>query len=243
MIKTAKLILETNDLDEGLFEIPIFAAAASENDGVNEIIEDASPNNGDGNNDDVLDSRQSDVVSFSDLKGTYVTYVSTLDQLFMDVLIAEQSVFDENPDNVIIETGVHEFTLDAIASNVIIEIGLILPANVNPSAYYVYGPTLDNAVPHWYKFDFDGETGVTFLGTAIITSPSGNKIKRNLVTLKIKNGGRGDSSSIADTQIVVKSGINYGYSSNDGGGLPSIFFLITIFLTGLLMRAFLLGRG
>ena len=240
---TAKLILETSDPDQGLFEIPIFAAADSENDGVDGIVEDASPNNGDGNNDDVLDSRQSDVVSFSDLKGTYVTYASTLDQPFMDVLIAEQSVLDENPDNVIIETGVHEFTLDAIASNVIVEIGLMLPANVNPSAYYVYGPTLDNAVPHWYKFDFDGETGVTFLGTAIITSPSGNKIKRNLVTLKIKNGGRGDSSSIADTQIVVKSGINYGYSSNDGGGLLSIFFLITIFLTGLLMRAFLLSRG
>ena len=233
---TAKLILESNDPDESLFEIPIFGAAVAENDGINKDIEDAAPNNGDGNNDDILDSRQSHVVSFPDLKSTYLTYLSYWNQSFLDVRVADQNVLDENPDNVILEAGVHEFTLDNVALNAVVEVGLILPANINPSAYYIYGPTPENSTPHWYKFDFDGETGAEFKGTAIIPSLTGD-ITRNLVTLKIKNGGRGDSSSVQDTNVVVKSGINYGYvDNNDGGGFLSFLFLLTTTLTCFFMR-------
>ena len=226
----AKLILESDDPDEGTFEIPIFAASFLDSDGVATVVENGAVNNGDGNNDDIFDSLQDNVVSLTDLKGTYNTYVTDarLNQTFFGVRIVDQSTTDENPDGVVFEEGVHGFVLNNIAPGEIVEIGLLLPASVDPSAYYMYGPTPESATPLWYKFDFDGETGASFVGVAKFTSPTGNVIDRNVVFLRIKNGGRGDSSVVQDNSIIVKGGINY--SNNDSGGFLSFFFLQMIVL-------------
>ncbi len=234
---TAKLIIDSNDPDESPFEIPIFAVGLPEDiDNVDTVIEDSAPNNGDGNNDGIFDSRQSNVASLPDLKGNYNTYISEplFNQLFTDVRIVEQSANDENPDNVIIEAGVHEFTINNVSVDGLVAIGLFLPAGVDPSAYYMFGPTAENATPHWYNFDFDGETGVTFIGVATLTSPTGKNIQRNVVSLRLKNGGRGDSGSELDNKIIVKSGINYSSSSGSSGGSSSLSFFLLLLITSTL---------
>ena len=232
--QSATIIIESNDPDESPFEIPVFAVSLGESDGVDTAIENAAPNNGDGNNDDTPDSQQSHVASLPDINGTYITYVSDANKPFTNVQIVDQSTFDENQDGVILSAGVHEFTLDNLASAEIVEIGLLLPAGVDPSAYYVFSSTPDNSTPHWYKFDFDGETGTSFWGVAKFTSPTGNIIERSVVLLKLKNGGRGDSSIEQDNKLIVKSGINYS-SRDSGGGILSFFFL-SIVVVSLLFR-------
>ena len=233
--KSAQIIIESNDPDESPFEIPVFAIALPENDGVDSDVENAAPNNGDGNNDDTPDSQQSHVASLPDINGTYVTYVSVANKPFINVQIFDQSTFDANQDDVTLLSGVHEFTLDNLSTEEIVEIGLLLPANVDPSAYYIYGSTQEDSNLHWYKFEFDGETGASFLGVAKFTSPTGNVIERSVVLLKLKNGGRGDSSNVQDNKLIVKSGINYS-SSDSGGGFLSFFFLQLIALTFILLR-------
>jgi len=236
----AKLIIDSNDPDESPFEIPIFGVGLPEDiDNVDAVIEDSAPNNGDGNNDGIFDSRQSNVASLPDLMGNYNTYISEplFNQLFTGVRIVEQNANDENPDNIIIEAGVHELTINNVAGGGVVAIGLFLPAGVSPSEYYIFGPTAGNATPHWYNFDSDGETGVTFIGVATLSSTTGKNIQRNVVSLRFKNGGRGDSSSELDNKIIVKSGIKYTNKTNSSGsGFLSYFFLQIFILLLLPLR-------
>ena len=50
-------------------------AIEAENDGVDDLIEDGAPNNGDGNNDGVPDSQQDNVASLPGNGGNYITLV------------------------------------------------------------------------------------------------------------------------------------------------------------------------
>ncbi|PCJ88863.1 MAG: hypothetical protein COA54_01125 [Thiotrichaceae bacterium] len=232
------IIIETNDPDESPFEIPIFAVALPENDGVDIDVENAAPNNGDGNNDDVLDSQQSHIASLPDINGTYITYVSDVSKPFVGMQIVDASIFNENQEGVNLSAGVHEFTVNNVGSGEIIEIGVLLPEGVEPSAYYIFGPTSDDPTSHWYKFDFNGETGASFFGDAKLTSPSGDKIEKNFVILLIKNGGRGDGSTVLDSELVIRSGISYSDSGSGGSGLLSNYFLYIMVLMILLTRVF-----
>ena len=238
---TAKLIFTSDDPDEGVFEIPVSAVASLDYDGIDKVIEDAAPNNGDANNDGVLDKRQSNVASLLDLRGIYNTYLSTssLNQSFRGVRTVSQNLNDANPDNITLDAGVHEFTLVNVAPGAIVQVGLLLPANVTPSAYYIYGSTPERTAPHWYNFDFDGETGASFIGAAKITSPTGQNIQMNIVSLRIKNGGRGDSSVAPNNFIIVQSGVEYSNtgSGNGGSGFLSPLLLQTIVLILALLRA------
>ena len=51
----------------------------------------------------------------------------------------------------------------------------------------MYGPTPDNASPHWYEFKFDGQTGAEFSG--------------NNVALHFVDGARGDADLTENGQI------------------------------------------
>lgn len=233
---TATIIIESNDPDESPFEIPIFAVAQLENDGVSSEVEDAAPVNGDGNNDGTPDSQQSNIASLPDLNGTYLTYVSDASKPFQDVGIVDQSTFVEDQDGVILSAGVHEFTVNNVSTDEVVEVGLLLPPGVSPSAYYVFSTTAENDIPHWYKFDLDAETGAAFMGVAKFFSPTGNTVDKNIVFLRIKNGGRGDSSNTQDDKIVVKGAINY--SSQDDTGILSPLFFPLIVLLFLLRRVY-----
>jgi len=235
--QTATIIIESNDPDESLFEIPVFAVSLGESDGVNAAVENAAPNNGDGNNDGVQDSQQSYIASLPDIGGTYLTYISDVSQQFTDVRIVDQGVFTENKNGAVLSAGVHEFVVDNVASDGIVKIGLLMPAGVNLSSYYIFGPTLENPTPHWYTFDFNGETGASFLGVAKFPSPTGGVIERNVVLLTLKNGGRGDSTVAQDNKLIVRGGVSYSYNDTSSGFLSlyflQIFFVLFLFRKGL----------
>ena len=40
-----------------------------------------------------------------------------------------------------------------------VTVNFILPEGESPDSYYMFGPTPDNPVPHYYEFLFDGTTG------------------------------------------------------------------------------------
>ena len=65
---------------------------------------------------------------------------------------------------------------------------MTLPPDQKIRAYFMYGPTPDNPVAHWYRFDFDGETGAELNG--------------NIAVLHFVDGMRGDSDLLANGVIV-----------------------------------------
>ena len=80
-----------------------------------------------------------------------------------------------------------------------------------PNHYYAYGPTPDNAIPHWYDFTFDGTTGAEIVG--------------NKILLHFVDGQRGDddltmNNSITHTGAPVQETVittSYSSSSNSYG--------------------------
>lgn len=226
---SATVVIGSNDPDESTFEIPVFAVALGENDGVDAVIEDAASNGGDGNNDDIPDSQQSYVTSLPDQNGAYVTYISTIGRPYSNVSIVNESTLNLAAANDIdLSAGIHEFTVENIQQGAIVDIGILLPANAVPLAYYIFGPTADNQTPHWYTFSNDNETGASFIGVARLASPGGRVVDKNVISLKLKNGGRGDSSGESNNLLVVKGAIKYRISSDSGGGLSLLFLLMLL---------------
>lgn len=237
--KSATLTITTNDPDESPFLVPILATALPEDDGVPASVEDAGPNNGDGNNDDVLDSEQSNIASLVNLYGSYVTYVTSAGIEFKNMVVLKQADLANNPTNLDLGSGVYSFDVEGIRSGSIIDVGLILPEGMIPSGYYVYGPTTDDTDPHWYKFDFDGDTGALIIGDALFASPSGNTMVRSVVKIRYQDGGRGDSSLVADGQINSLGGIVIAPSvdEDEGGGAIDIVFLVQLLLLTIYFRS------
>ncbi|OQW99449.1 MAG: hypothetical protein BWK80_62950, partial [Desulfobacteraceae bacterium IS3] len=63
-----------------------------------------------------------------------------------------------------------------------------LPEGVKAAGYSAYGPTADNATPHWYGFLYDGTTGA--------------EIQEGKIILHLKDGARGDNDLTANGKIV-----------------------------------------
>jgi hypothetical protein len=141
--------------------------------------------------------------------------------------VASQSEYDNLPDGIDLNSGVYSFDAEQFTTGVIVDVGLILPEDLAPGAFYIYGPTLDNATPHWYEFNYDGETGAQIIGKATIQSASGNAITRNLVTLRFKDGGRGDADMAANGNISTAVGVSV-IPVADGGAVNIKFIIIFI---------------
>ena len=231
--KYAEVSIISNDEDESPFIIPIRGAAAGEDDGVPAAIEDAGPNNGDGNNDDILDSKQSNVATLIDSDGNYVTYLTENSYRFSGMSSLHQSDISELPADVVIGSGVFNFSVGNIVPGELLEFGIILPANVVPSAYYMYGPTADNANPHWYRFDYDGETGAIILNGVNFTASDGRVFSRNVLKVIHKDGARGDSDMAENGAIAVTGGIPTTFSSDEGSG--SISYILFLSIASLLL--------
>jgi len=192
-------------------------------DGVSDTIENAAPNNGDANNDGILDSTQDNVVSFLGLRNDYLT-LSTKDTFKIHSI--RQFVYDlepSDPDKTGYENsgileglnfpnGFLSFEVGNVNPGGSVTVNLLLPANQTPVTYMEYGPTPDNPVNHWYEFGFDGETGA--------------EINGNLVTLHFVDGQRGDSDLVVNGVIVDPGApaqkANISGSSGGGGGCSLI---------------------
>jgi hypothetical protein len=91
------------------------------------------------------------------------------------------------PAGVAFPFGFFNFTVQGLTPGGSTTVTLELPAGVNASNYYQFGPTPDNPTPHWYSFLFDGTTGA--------------QIQGSVITLHFVDGQRGDADLLANGQI------------------------------------------
>ncbi len=130
----------------------------TDSDGVSDTVEAAAPNSGDGNNDGVQDNQQANVTSLpSSAPGAeYLTLASpsttTLDSV--------QSIANPSPSTVPpgvdFPIGHLNFEVSGVTVGGATTVTLYVPSDSNVNTYYKYGPTPDNATPHWYQFLYDG---------------------------------------------------------------------------------------
>ena len=171
--------------------------ADNEGDGAIDDLEDASPNNGDGNNDTVPDSAQQHVASFPDDTGDYVLIESQPANPLGSLEVLGITFALANPDTAGILVD-REFTNGYFGFDIANAnpgnntVSVTLPSGVSPSAYYNFGPTPDDANPHWYDFTYDGITGAEFNG--------------NVITLHYKDGLRGDADLLQNGIIKATRG-------------------------------------
>ncbi len=184
----------------------------SDTDGIIDSVEDGAPNGGDANSDTFPDKNQPRVASIAGQGGDYVTLESpagvtfgSIDVLGLTFVLTTIDRFD--PNNVLagiqLLQGPFGGTLSGITQGGPASVTETLPVTDNPNSVYAYGPTPADATPHWYEFDYDGETGAVING--------------NTVTLNFVDGKRGDGDLQANGKVVfspvapaIKPGDNDG---------------------------------
>ncbi|MFV1972324.1 MAG: peptidylprolyl isomerase [Thiohalobacterales bacterium] len=183
--------------------------APGDMDGIADEIEDAAPNNGDGNSDGIADSTQDYVASLPDINDRYVT-VEAAPAVSLEALAFTNGAGLFTPDNIPgflagfnLTHGILGFEMTGLNPGDATVVKLYLPPGVEPKAYFKFGPTPDNAEPHWYEFNFDGETGAVFNG--------------NVVELYFVDGKRGDSDLTANG-VIIDPGAPAVEAKNTGGG-------------------------
>ena len=233
--KSATLTLVSDDPDEGVLVLPITGTASTDTDGIPESVEDAGYNDGDGNNDGIPDSIQNHVASFPATNGAYITLLVTPGARINDLSVLSEDQVGTPPDNIRFNLGLLDFRIDGLFPGDAVEVGFIVPPGYVPSSYYMYGPTPDNINPHWYEFMFDGTTGAAFLGNAIITSPDGRNIERNLIRVIFEDGERGDADLTANGVIVDPGAPVVALAEADSGSLSILMLFLPVI--GFLLRS------
>ena len=186
------------------------AILTGDGDGIAGEIEDDGPNNGDGNGDDIPDSTQSNVASLPDINDTYITLETVQPLRLQSVVITNgASLFAQYPAPRLLEGfnlshGFLGFVINNLGQDNAAVIRLILPEGESPKTYFKFGPTPDNATPHWYKFLYDGITGA--------------EINGNIVTLHFVDGQRGDADLEANGIIVDPGAPAVNAKSSGAGG-------------------------
>lgn len=172
-------------------------------DGVAAAIEDGAPNGGDGNNDAIADSIQSDVTSLPDVGSNYVTlealqpaqtlhYIAALDGTSLGInpgIPGPPQLAGYN-----FENGFFEIHIANVSPGGAAEVKISLPAGALPDTYFMFGPEPGILNNHWYQFDFDPATG------------TGAVINGNEVTLHFVDGERGDADLVANGVIADPGG-------------------------------------
>ena len=225
--KSAIISVVSDDPINGQIDIQVTGGASSDNDGIENAIEDAAPNGGDGNIDDIPDRLQNNVVSFPAANGIYTTLVTDEDVLFTNVKPVQLSTIEALPDGVSLDNEAFAFELSGFTAGSIAEFGLILPAGHTPANIYSFGPTADNNTPHWYTLEKNTIPGVIIFGDVSLLASSGESVSRNVSTIRILDGGDGDSDQLVNGKILFVGGpeIN-NQSSSSSGALLWMLFLI-----------------
>jgi cyclophilin family peptidyl-prolyl cis-trans isomerase len=116
---------------------------------------------------------------------------------------------DTAPAGVAFREGFFEFQVNDLTPGGSTQVALQLPGDYLPNTYYMYGPTPDNATPHWYEFKYNGRTGAEFFGN-------------NYVVLHFVDGERGDGDLTVNGSIMDPGGPAVAAatpdSSSGGGG-------------------------
>ena len=240
-LKTISLSIQSDDPDRPELLIPIQGTGSLDGDGVSAAIEDAAPNDGDNNNDEILDSLQNNVASVDVGNGSYISYITQTLLGIDSVEMLNDNEIVPPPDNLIFSSGVAQYVIDATSflpgSNV--SVGIILPSGRVPKAYYIYGATADNSNPHWYEFSYDAETGtgLEVLGNVSIISDSGKTVSRSVAKLHFVDGLTGDTDLVLDGKINVQGAIVVTEDSSGGSGQSNGPFLIIMTMLMFFIRS------
>jgi hypothetical protein len=183
-----------------------------DNDGVSDEEENSGPNGGDGNNDNILDSLQSNVSLLAIENGTDYVAIETPPGTSIKNC---QAVIDppntNYPSDIDFLYGFFTFNLEGINIGGATSVTFYFPSGFSFNTYSKYGPTPDDPLDHWYDFMFDGLTGA--------------EINENTITLHFVDGMRGDDDLTENGIITdiggpgIKSTISSESDSNpfDGG--------------------------
>jgi hypothetical protein len=148
----------------------------------------------DGNGDGTPDTEQSNVASFASgvMGQRYVTLASDTGTALKEVRTVSNPSPPTTP-GAWFAYDFYSFRITGLAPGDTVTVRLILHgASWPPSGYWKYGVTTDSLPYHWYRFDYDGETGATISG--------------NEITLHFVDGKRGDDDLVANGEILEPGG-------------------------------------
>jgi cyclophilin family peptidyl-prolyl cis-trans isomerase len=185
-------------------------------DGAIDSLEDAAPNNGDANNDKIQDSTQAGVASFPDSTGNYTVLETSpgvtihgLDILGATFGVANPPAIPGQLDALTFARGYVGYELDGLSPGNTTSVTESFSGGPASYTFYNFGPTPDNATPHWYEFLYDGATGAEIAG--------------NTIVVHFKDGARGDGDLDGVNGVIKVSpggaAINL-QADADGDGVP-----------------------
>ncbi|MCK6685849.1 MAG: putative Ig domain-containing protein, partial [Thermoanaerobaculia bacterium] len=177
----------------GLYET-IVSIPDGDLDGIDGSVENSAPNGGDGNGDGVLDSAQSNVTSFLDANGDYVTLESESGTVFLGVRALPPPM--PPPPGFTLAEGTFAYSVTGLTPGQCTNVTLYLPLNPSINNFLKYGVTPDLQVPHWYSFLYDGTTGAEIFHEAT----------RTRIVLHFCDGLRGDGDIIKNGVIADPGG-------------------------------------
>ena len=144
----------------------------------------------DGNGDGVPDWNQSKVVSmYSQEKRVYITVAVTNGEFrTMRAVPADDKAQSEYSVDLL------DFRIVGLASGGQTQLQYILPNYMTAAGYGKFGAEPGNLTPHWYAFNYDS------------ASQTGAVIDKHVITLHLKDGGRGDDDLQANGVIADPGG-------------------------------------
>jgi VCBS repeat-containing protein len=188
----------TDQINYGAGTTVTIVQSDADGDGVRDRVEGGAPNNGDGNSDQTADAQQSHVASFlSAAADRYVTLIASSQTPLRNVATTVNPSPGNAPSDVEFPLGLFRFDVSNVATGAAATVAVRLESGAAANTVYRYGPTPDNATPHWYPFLFDGQTG------AVIYS--------NRIELRFVEGRRGDDNS--STSGVTVGVVALGYTA------------------------------
>jgi hypothetical protein len=214
----------------------------TQNKGVSGAVESGVPSlggsgSGDGNGDGIADTTQANVASLPSASGSGYVTVAAPDDSGVSLFGVEAlpgpapasaartrraTAVSAAPPGVTFPDGLVQFSANNLPAGGCVAVTLYFPRNDAINAYYKYGPTIDNTVPHWYKFTYDGVTGAQ-----IFRDPT-----RTRIVLHLCDGLRGDSDVMANGVITDPGGPVIGASAGPFFTLPPCRVLDTRNPTG-----------
>ncbi|MBU1191435.1 MAG: peptidylprolyl isomerase [Gammaproteobacteria bacterium] len=139
--------------------------------------------------------------------GNSITLTTPTTITLSNIITSDTPDASTMPAGVQFSEGFFSFNIGGLTPGEATSIAMELPEDFQPNTYYMYGPTPDNASPHWYEFKYNGSTGAEFFGN-------------NYVVLHFIDGQRGDADLLANGTITDPGapGISAISSSSSNGG-------------------------
>lgn len=136
----------------------------NDGDGVTDWVESGAPGHGDSNVDTVVDSAQPDVASTPTLAGDYRVAFTVDSRHRLVGLAPAPNPSPGDAPKAPFPVGHFELAVHDLDPGGRTTVTVTLPPGVVAGSWWKYGPTPARPYPHWYRFDYDGDTGAEIDG-------------------------------------------------------------------------------